>query len=242
MKVELFVPCIVDQFYPETAYNTIKLLEKVGCEVLFNPEQTCCGLPAYQQGLWDEAKLVGQKFLNDFSEATYIVSPSLACVGMVKKSYDDLFTNALDHNKCRAIQGNIVELSDFLVNIVERDYFGAELEAKAVFHDFCTAQLDYEIKKEPRQLLAQVEGLNLLEFNSPELCCGGGGNLAFNYEALSVSMAQRICKEALALQAEYIIANDMTCLIHLQSYINQEKLAIKTIHLADVLTSGWANL
>ena len=90
MTVELFIPCFIDQLYPQTAFNTIKILEKAGCKVVYNTEQTCCGQPAYNAGLWEEAKIVGGKFLNDFSETNYIVSPSASCTGMVKNSFNDL--------------------------------------------------------------------------------------------------------------------------------------------------------
>ena len=130
MKIELFIPCFVDQLYPKTAFNTVKLLEKAGCEVSYNPKQTCCGQPAYNAGYWEEAKEIGNKFLNDFSSADYIVAPSASCVGMVKNGYNDLFTNTMVHNTCRTIQGTIFELSDFLVNVLKRDYFGAELDGK----------------------------------------------------------------------------------------------------------------
>ncbi|MBC7866855.1 MAG: (Fe-S)-binding protein, partial [Gloeobacteraceae cyanobacterium ES-bin-316] len=120
MTVELFIPCFIDQLYPETAFNTVKVLEKAGCKVIYNAEQTCCGQPAFNAGYWDEAKAVGSKFLNDFSEGNYIVSPSASCTGMVKNYYNDLFTNTAVHNKCRAIQSNIFELSDFLINVLKK--------------------------------------------------------------------------------------------------------------------------
>jgi L-lactate dehydrogenase complex protein LldE len=129
MNVELFIPCFIDQLYPQTAFNTIKILEKAGCNVVYNSEQTCCGQPAYNAGFWEEAKVVGAKFLSDFSENTYIVSPSASCTGMVKNSFNDLFTNTTVHNKCRSIQNNIYELSDFLVNILKKDYFGQNWKA-----------------------------------------------------------------------------------------------------------------
>lgn len=123
MKVELFIPCFIDQIYPETAFSTVKLLEKAGCEVAYNPAQTCCGQPAYNAGFWDQAKKVGTKFLNDFSDDCYIVSPSGSCVGMVKNGYNDLFTNSIEHNRCRNIQGNVYELTDFLVNVLKKRLF-----------------------------------------------------------------------------------------------------------------------
>ncbi|MVZ62091.1 (Fe-S)-binding protein [Sphingobacterium humi] len=241
-KVELFIPCFIDQLYPETAFNTIKILERAGCEVIYNTEQTCCGQPAYNAGFWDDAKVIGQKFLNDFSEEHPIVSPSASCTGMVREGYDDLFTNSTDHNRCRGIQRNIFELSDFLVNVLKKEYFGAELIGTAVYHDSCAALRECNIKEEPRRLLSHVGGLELVEMRDQETCCGFGGTFAVKFEGISTAMAEQKVKNALAVNADYIISTDASCLLQLQAYIDKHKLAIKTIHLVDVLTSGWANI
>ena len=242
MTVELFIPCFIDQLYPQTAFNTIKILEKAGCKVVYNTEQTCCGQPAYNAGFWEEAKIVGGKFLNDFSETNYIVSPSASCTGMVKNSYNDLFTNTVVHNKCRAIQSNIHELSDFLVNIIKKDYFGAELEGKAVYHDSCAGLRECNIKAEPRQLLSKVHGLELVEMKDTDVCCGFGGTFAVKFDGISSAMAEQKVTNALDMSADYIISTDSSCLLNLQAYIDQHDIKIKTMHIADVLTHGWGNV
>ncbi|QBQ41868.1 (Fe-S)-binding protein [Sphingobacterium psychroaquaticum] len=242
MKVELFIPCFIDQIYPETAFSTVKLLEKAGCEVAYNPAQTCCGQPAYNAGFWDQAKKVGTKFLNDFSDDCYIVSPSGSCVGMVKNGYNDLFTNSIEHNRCRNIQGNVYELTDFLVNVLKKDYFGAELVGTAVYHDACSALRECGIRDEPRRLLSHVGGLELLEMRDQESCCGFGGSFAVKFEGISAAMAEQKVQNALAVKADFIISTDSSCLMQLQGYIDKHELPIKTKHIADVLTSGWANI
>jgi L-lactate dehydrogenase complex protein LldE len=242
MKIELFVPCFIDQLFPDTAFNTVKVLEKAGCKVSFNPNQTCCGQPAFNAGFWDDAKQVGSKFLSDFSEDSVIVSPSASCTGMVKNYYNDLFTNTAVHNKCRAIQGNIYELSDFLVNILEFDYFGAELDGKAVYHDSCAGLRECKIKDEPRQLLSKVLGLELLDLKDGETCCGFGGTFAVKFDGISTAMAQQKVNNALDAGAEYIISTDTSCLMHMQGYIDKNNLPIQTMHIADVLALGWGNV
>jgi L-lactate dehydrogenase complex protein LldE len=242
MTVELFIPCFIDQLYPQTAFNTIKILEKAGCKVVYNAEQTCCGQPAYNAGFWEEAKIVGGKFLNDFSETNYIVSPSASCTGMVKNSFNDLFTNTVVHNKCRAIQSNIHELSDFLVNITKKDYFGAELEGRAVYHDSCAGLRECNIKAEPRQLLSKVHGLELVEMKDTDVCCGFGGTFAVKFDGISSAMAEQKVNNALEMGADFIISTDSSCLLNLQAYIDQHDIKIKTMHIADVLTHGWGNV
>jgi L-lactate dehydrogenase complex protein LldE len=242
MNIELFIPCFIDQLYPETAKNTLKILEKAGCKVSYNSEQTCCSQPAYNAGFWDEAKEIGNKFLHDFSEQKYIVSPSASCTGMVKNGYNDLFFNTAIHNKCKNIQGHIYELSDFLINVLKKDYFGAELEGKAVYHDSCSALRECKIKDEPRQLLSKVLGLELVEMKDNEVCCGFGGTFAVKFSGISSAMAEQKVRNALETGAEYIISTDSSCLLQLQAYIDEQNLPIKTMHLADVLATGWGNV
>lgn len=242
MTVELFVPCFIDQLYPQTAFNTVKILEKAGCQVIYNSQQTCCGQPAFNAGFWEEAKTVGSKFLNDFSEDNYIVSPSASCTGMIKNYYNDLFTNTAVHNKCRTIQNNIYELSDFLINILNKDYFGAELEGTAVYHDSCSALRECKIREEPRALLSKVHGLNLVEMKDTDMCCGFGGTFAVKFEGISSAMAEQKVNNALEMEAEYIISTDASCLLQLQGYIDKNQLPIKTMHIADVLACGWGNV
>lgn len=239
MKIELFVPCFVDQLYPETAFNTIKILEKAGCEVVYNAKQTCCGQPAYNAGYWEQAKDIGNKFLNDFSETDYIVAPSASCVGMVKNGYNDLFTNTMVHNKCRSMQSNIFELSDFLINVLKRDYFGAELEGRAVYHDSCSGLRECKIKEEPRQLLSKVHGLEMLEMKDTDMCCGFGGTFAVKFDAISSAMAEQKVNNALEIEADYIISTDLSCLMHLDGYIQKNNIPLKTMHIADVVANGW---
>ncbi len=210
--------------------------------MVYNNQQTCCGQPAFNAGFWEEAKAVGSKFLNDFSEDKYIVSPSASCTGMVKNYYNDLFTNTVVHNKCRSIQSNIYELSDFLVNVLNKDYFGAELEGTAVYHDSCAALRECKIKDEPRTLLSKVHGLTLLEMKDTDMCCGFGGTFAVKFEGISSAMAQQKVDNALAMKAEYIISTDASCLLHLQAYIDKNQLPIKTMHIVDVLAHGWGNV
>lgn len=239
MKIQLFIPCFVDQLYPQTAFNMIRVLEKAGCMVSYNPSQTCCGQPAFNAGFWDDARDVCTKFLKDFSAAETIVAPSASCVGFVKNYYSRLFDNSSLHNEVKAISQNIFELSDFLVNKLNIYEFGARLNAKATYHDSCAGLRECGIKNEPRKLLANVSGLELTELNDVETCCGFGGTFAVKYEPISVAMAEQKVENALATGAEYLISTDLSCLMHIQGYIDNKKYNLKTMHLADVLVSGW---
>jgi L-lactate dehydrogenase complex protein LldE len=239
MNVQLFIPCFVDQLYPSTAFNMIKVLEKAGCTVTYNPNQTCCGQPAFNAGFQDVAREVCSKFLKDFDPEKTIVAPSASCVGFVKNYYSKLFNNSSHHHEVQAISKNIFELSDFLVNQLKFTDFGATLEGRATYHDSCAGLRECGIKNEPRELLMKVKGLEIHEMNDVETCCGFGGTFAVKFEAISVNMAEQKIDNARATEAEYLISTDLSCLMHLQGYIDNKNYSLKTMHLADVLASGW---
>jgi L-lactate dehydrogenase complex protein LldE len=239
LNVQLFIPCFVDQLFPQTAFNMVKVLEKAGCTVTYNKAQTCCGQPAFNAGFWDDAKPVCSKFLKDFSGSDYVVAPSASCTGFVRNYYGKLFTNSSLHHEVLDIGRRIFELSDFLVNVLQVENIGASLTGKATFHDSCAGLRECGIKKEPRLLLSYVKGLGLTEMNDVETCCGFGGTFAVKFEPISIAMAEQKVENALLTGAEYLISTDTSCLMHLQGYINHKGYALKTMHLADVLASGY---
>lgn len=216
----------------------ITVLEKAGCEVSYNPNQTCCGQPAFNAGFWDEAKTVCSKFLQDFNANEIIVAPSASCVGFVRNYYSKLFDNSSFHNDVRAIAGNIFELSDFLVNKLGITDFGAVLNGKATYHDSCAGLRECKIKNEPRVLLQNVQGLEIIEMEDVETCCGFGGTFAVKFEPISVAMAEQKVEHALDTGAQYLISTDLSCLMHLQGYIDGKKYSLKTMHIADVLAGS----
>jgi L-lactate dehydrogenase complex protein LldE len=216
----------------------VKLLEKAGCTVQYNANQTCCGQPAFNAGFQDDARQVCAKFLADFSGADYVVAPSASCVGFVRNYYPKIFDNSSHHNEVKDLQKRTFELSEFLVNVLQVDDFGASLPGKATYHDSCAGLRECKIKKEPRQLLSKVKGLQLVEMNDVETCCGFGGTFAVKFEAISTSMADQKVTNALATGAEYIISTDLSCLMHIDGYIRYKGVKLKALHLADVLAGG----
>lgn len=240
MRVQIFIPCFIDQLYPQTAFNMVKVLEKACCEVSYNTNQTCCGQPAFNAGFWDEAREVCTKFIKDFDNADYIVCPSASCVGFVRNYYGKLFDNSSYHNQVKDLNSRIFEFTEFLTEVLHIENYGAELNATATYHDSCAALRECKIKTGPRKLLAEVKGLQLVEMDEVETCCGFGGSFAIKYEGISIGMADQKVKNALATKATYIISTDISCLMHLDGYIKKNDLPIKTMHIADVLVSGWA--
>lgn len=239
MTVDIFIPCFIDQVYPETGFNMVKILEKLGVEVHYNKNQTCCGQMAFNSGFWDEAKAVGEKFIKDFSNNRFIVGPSASCVGFVRNYYDEMFYNSALHNEYHQLKKNIFEFTDFLVNVLKVEDVGAVFEHTITYHDSCASLREYGLTDQPRKLLANVRGLKLIEMKDTHVCCGFGGTFAVKHESISTAMAQQKIQQALDTGAEYIVSTDSSCLMHQQSYIDQHKLGIGTMHIVDLLAQGW---
>ncbi|MBC34961.1 MAG: Fe-S oxidoreductase [Bacteroidetes bacterium] len=238
MTVDIFIPCFIDQVYPETAFNMIKILNKLDVDVNYNPEQTCCGKTAFDNGYWDMAKEVGEKFLNDFPNDRPIVSPTSTCVGMVRNNYGELFHNTGVHLEYKRVQRNLFEFSEFLVDQLKVTDVGSEFHAKVTYHDSCSALRDLGVKSQPRTLLENVNGLELVEMKDTDTCCGFGGSFSVKNEAISVAMAEQKVHNAIESGADYIASTDLSCLMNQQAYITKNKLKIKTIHLIDILAKS----
>ncbi len=238
MNVDIFIPCFVDQLFPQTAFNMVKVLEKAGCSVNYNPNQTCCGQPAFNAGYWDEAKEVCTKFMKDFSGSNYIVAPSASCVGFVRNYYMKMFENSSVHNDLKDLQKRIFEFSDFMVNVLKVEDVGAEFNVKATYHDSCAGLRECRIKEEPRKLLSNIRGLQLIEMEDVETCCGFGGSFAVKFDPISIGMADQKVNNARKTGAECIISTDMSCLMHLGGYIKNKGYDIEVKHIADVLAEG----
>jgi len=217
----------------------VKVLEKAGCNVHYNSNQTCCGQPAFNAGFWGEAKDVCNKFLKDFEKAEYIVAPSASCVGFVRNYYHKLFDNSSLHNDVKNLGDKTFEFSEFMIKVLNIDNVGARLEGKATYHDSCAGLRECHIKTEPRQLLNNVTGLELLEMNDVETCCGFGGTFAVKFEPVSIAMADQKVDNATATGAQYLISTDMSCLMHIGGYVKNTGANIRVMHLAEVLANGW---
>jgi len=240
MTIDLFIPCFIDQIYPQTAFNVIKLLKKAGIDAAYNPEQTCCGQPSYNSGYWKETKTLAKKFIADFPGENLIVSPSASCTGFIKNYYQHLFrTEEKEYESYLKLKDRLYELTDFLVNKIRFTDFGATFPHRVCYHDACSALREYGIRKEPRELLSHVQGLELAEMEDTETCCGFGGTFSAKFHSISSAMTEQKVENALKTGAEYILSTEASCLLNLEGYLNKHHLPVKAIHIADILASGW---
>ena len=235
MRVALFVPCYIDQFYPQVAIATLELLEKLGCDVAVPRNQTCCGQPMANSGF---ARLSGgcdQNFAQNFAGFDYIVSPSGSCVLHVK-----------EHN--HLLHGQIFELCEFLTDILHVDSLQAHFPHRVGLHQSCHGQRGLRLSSmselnEPafskvEYLLGMVTGLELSKPNRPDECCGFGGTFCVTEEAVSVKMGKDRVREQLDNDVEFITGGDVSCLMHMEGILRRQKSPVQVKHIAEILNAN----
>lgn len=238
MTVDLFIPCFINHLLPDTAWNVAKILNKANIDVAYNPSQACCGQPTYNSGFWPQTKEMAEKFIKDFPQNRPIIVPSASCAAFIRNHYPKLFKmDVLKLAEMERIKKNVIELSDFLVNHIRYRNTDASFPYKVTYHDGCSALREYGIKSEPRELLNNINGIELIEMEETTTCCGFGGTFMVKHIALSTAMAEQKVANALKTGAEYIVSSEASCLINIKSYIDSNKLPLKTLHLADVLAA-----
>lgn len=238
MKIALFVPCFIDQFYPQVAEATLRILSRLGHEVVVPKDQTCCGQPTFNAGYWPESRHIARNFLHVFEPHEVIVAPSGSCVAMVRVNYPPLFAGEREEALACAIGPRVRELTSFLVDELGAIDLGAKFPAKVTVHDSCHPLRELGVREQPRTLLRMVEGLEIIEMTKSDVCCGFGGVFSAKYPEVSTAMADEKLENALATGAEYIVGVEGSCLMHLQGRIDRRGLGIKTRHVAELLARG----
>jgi len=238
LVIDIFIPCFIDQLYPSIGFDMVKVLKAVGCKVNYNTNQTCCGQPGFNVGLWKDAEKVARKFMKDFENANAIVVPSASCVGFVKNNYTKLFDNKEQLSQASSLSNKVFEFTEFLNHYTVVTNLKPIFTGKATYHDSCSALRECNIKAGPRKLLNLVDGLELIELADSETCCGFGGTFSINYEPISTAMLQQKLEAVEQTGADYIISTDASCLLHMEAYIKKQGFTFKTKHIAEVLASG----
>jgi L-lactate dehydrogenase complex protein LldE len=238
-RVSLFITCLTDQFAPQVGESVVRVLQRLGCGVDFNPAQTCCGQPAFNTGYRDEARGVARRVIELFEDAEYVVAPSGSCTSMVRVFYKELFADdPVWLGKWESLRGRFFEFSEFLVQVLKAEDVGAVFPHKVAYHDSCHLLRELGISEPPRKLLRGVRGIELVELGDSKLCCGFGGTFSVKFPEVSVAMGEDKIQAAAKTGAEYLVANDGGCLMHLAGLIHRHGLPLKTMHLAEVLAQG----
>lgn len=243
MRVGLFIPCYIDQFYPRVGIATLALLERAGCEVHYPLGQTCCGQPMANSGFAEYTTGCNKNFVQNFSGFDYIVAPSGSCVLHVKEHlHDDQQPEAAKH-----IREHIYELTEFLTDVLNVQTLSARFPYRVGIHTSCHGQRMLHLssmseKMEPsfskaEHLLKSVEGLQLVKPARVDECCGFGGTFCVTEEAVSVRMGEDRIEEHEANAVDFITGGDTSCLMHLEGILKRKKSKVKVVHLAEILNA-----
>ncbi|MEA5401844.1 (Fe-S)-binding protein [Arcicella sp. DC2W] len=237
MKVALFIPCYIDQFYPNVAIATLELLEKFGCEVHYPLNQTCCGQPMANSGFEHLSKGCDKNFLENFKGYEYIVSPSGSCTLHVKD-------HVLGKDGGNA---KIYELTEFLVDVLKVENLQAHFPHKVGLHQSCHGQRGLKLAQmselvaqpysKPEKLLNMVSGLSIIELDRKDECCGFGGTFCVAEEAVSAKMGKDRVADHLRHEAEFITGADVSCLMHMEGILKRKGSNVKVKHIAEILNS-----
>lgn len=238
MKVTLFIPCLVDQFAPNVGICTYNILKKLGCEINFPFEQTCCGQPAYNTGYHYEAKILAERFLRLFKNSKFIVAPSGSCVAMVKNYYGNLELTNEYQDIYQDLRNRIYEFSDFLVNVLNITDFNTKLNKKVTYHQSCHLLRELRISEEPKILIKNIRGIEFIEMNESDRCCGFGGTFAVKFPELSNFLTEEKVANIEATGAQFVVSNDVSCLLNIEGVIKRKKLKVRTVHIAELLMMG----
>ena len=236
IKASLFITCLVDQFYPDVGLSMVRVLQRLGVDVQFPEDQTCCGQPAFNSGFNEKALGLAHKFLDVFEDSDYVVLPSGSCSSMIKVFYEDLFKQDVGLQKrMKAVAGRTYEFSQFLVNVLGVNDVGASFQGKATYHASCHLLRELGATNESVDLMKSVEGLEFIAVENSTVCCGFGGTFSVKYPEISEAMVGKKLDTIQSSGADIVVANDSGCLMQLKGAMSRRKLKTRAVHLAELL-------
>ncbi len=250
-RVALFIPCYIDQLYPDVATATLELLEHYGCEVHFPPQQTCCGQPMSNTGCVNDARPIAINYFNIFDGYDYIVCPSGSCAAMVRNHYHDIVGDAVPHDRFERIRSTTYELCEFLVDVLKVTEINRPFPFRVGLHQSChglrelrlgsCSELVGEKFSKAGQLLKGMQGIELVSLERADECCGFGGTFAVAEEAVSCMMGLDRVADHEKSGTEVLTAGDMSCLMHMYGLIHRQKKPLKVMHVAEILAGRQPN-
>lgn len=242
MRVSLFITCLVDQMFPSAGRAMVTTFKRLGVEVAFNDQQTCCGQPAFNTGYRADARRMAEHFINVFERepADFIVAPSGSCTAMVRNFYGELFHEPEDEpwrERLAGVTGRLREFSEFLVKELKVEDVGARFAGRVTYHDACHLLRELRIADEPRRLIRAVRDIEFVEMEAPDTCCGFGGTFSVKYAEISGAILQEKLDRIARSGVAYVVANDSSCLMQIAGGLSRAGSPVKTMHLAELLAS-----
>jgi len=237
--VSLFIQCLVDTMFPETGEAMLTVFDRLGIPYDYPPGQTCCGQPAFNSGYQQDAAAAAKHFIEIFEEAEVIVCPSGSCVHMVRHHYPELFVGDTKmHSRALAIGAKTYEFTQYLVDELGILDVGAEFSGTVTYHDSCHLNRGLGIAEQPRTLLTNVRGLELIEMKDSDTCCGFGGTFSVNYPEISTAMADEKIDNILATKADVVTGCDISCLMNILGRLSRRAENVQVLHIAQILAGS----
>jgi len=238
--VTLFIQCLVDTLRPDVGDAMVHIFEKLGVNLAYPPDQTCCGQPAFNSGYRREATKMARRFLDIFENAEAIVCPSGSCVHMVRHHYLDLFANdPVMLDRARKVAAKTYEFTEYLVDVLgitnPGEELGSRFEGSVTYHDSCHLARGLGIRNQPRILMENIPGLSLVEMDESDRCCGFGGTFSVKYPDISTAMADDKVKQILATKAEAVVGCDVSCLMNIAGRLSRIDSPVRALHIAELL-------
>jgi L-lactate dehydrogenase complex protein LldE len=235
--VQLFITCLADSFFPKTGEAVVDILNRLGISVDFAREQTCCGQPAFNAGLRKDARAIAEHTIKVFEDATGdIVTPSGSCAHMFRHNYTELFEgDSVWLPRAKALAARTYEFTEYLVDKLGVTNVGAKWDGLLTYHPSCHTLRGINVDRQPRVLLANVQGAKLVELPHAEECCGFGGIMSVEHPELSAEWLKRKIKNLEATNAPTLVVTDAGCLMHIAGGLNRQKKKQGVIHIAEVL-------
>jgi len=237
MRVGLFVTCLVDLMRPSIGFAAAKLLEAAGYEVTVPKTQTCCGQPGWNSGDRKSARDLAEKLIGEFEDCDYVVVPSGSCAGMIRAHFPEVFKDE-PYMLARAerLAARTYELAEFLTKVAKRAQIPGGFEGTVTYHDSCSGLRELGVKAQPRQLLAKVAGLKLVEMEECETCCGFGGTFSIKFGEISSAMAEKKCASIEASGAQAVVLGDLGCMLNIEGRLRARgDSRTRVLHVAEVL-------
>ena len=235
--VQLFVTCLVDSFFPKTGQAVVGVLSHLGISVDFAREQTCCGQPQFNAGLRKDARAIAEHTIKVFENTKGdIVTPSGSCAHMFRHNYTELFEgDSVWHPRAKALAARTYEFTEYLVDKLHVIDVGAKWDGTLTYHPSCHTLRGINVDKQPRVLLANVQGATLVELPQAEECCGFGGIMSVEHPELSAEWLKRKINNLEASQSPTLVVTDAGCLMHIAGGLNRQKKSQRVMHIAEVL-------
>ena len=243
-RVQLFVTCVVDQFFPEVGEAAVRVLRALDKQVEFDPSQTCCGQPAFNSGFWNEARPVARRLLGQLDPSVPVVVPSGSCAAMIRNYYRELFADdPVNLSRANALSRNVFEFSEYLsdeigLSEIESLVQPSVSDIAVAFHEACHAKRELRVDSQPKSLIDSVPGLRRVELKQAEVCCGFGGTFAVKYADISGAMLSDKLDNIEASGADVVAACDTSCLIHIQGGLRRRGSYVRAAHIAELVAQG----